>query len=120
MKINKLTLEEQRVILKKCTEAPFSGKFEAHFEKGIYICKQCNAPLYTSESKFDSGCGWPSFDDEISNAIKRLPDTDGNRIEIQCAKCTAHLGHVFEGEHLTKKNRRHCVNSVSLDFLSKK
>jgi len=116
MKLNKLTKEEERIILNKGTETPFTGKFNSNFEKGIYKCRQCNAPLYKSEDKFDAGCGWPSFDDEIPAAIKRLPDKDGSRTEIQCSKCFAHLGHLFEGERMTNKNIRHCVNSISLDF----
>ncbi len=114
--MKKLTKEEERVIVHKGTEKPFSGKYEDYFEKGVYHCKRCGAPLYKSESKFDSGCGWPSFDREIRGAVKRVPDSDGIRTEIQCAKCHAHLGHVFEGEGLTKRNVRYCVNSVSLEF----
>ena len=116
----KLTAEEKRVIIDKGTEAPFSGKFYAFWERGTYACKRCGASLYRSESKFESGCGWPSFDEEFPGAVKRLPDADGVRIEIQCAKCNAHLGHIFTGEGTTKKNTRHCVNSVSLDFIPDK
>ena len=116
MKYNELNQEEQRVILRKGTEAPYSGKFYDHKEDGIYTCKQCNAPLYNSTDKFDSGCGWPSFDDEILGAVKRVSDADGRRVEIVCASCGGHLGHVFEGERLTSKNTWHCVNSVSIGF----
>ena len=116
----KLTPEEERIIIHKQTEAPFSGKYDKHYEKGIYNCKRCGAKLFESSSKFDSGCGWPSFDDEIENAVKRQPDPDGRRIEITCAACDAHLGHVFTGEGFTSKNTRHCVNSISLEFISSK
>jgi peptide-methionine (R)-S-oxide reductase len=116
MKYNKLTPEEERVIVKKATEAPFSGEYNDFFKKGIYVCRRCGNPLYTSEAKFKSGCGWPSFDDEISESVKRIPDADGTRTEIVCAKCGGHLGHVFEGEKLTKKDLRHCVNSLSIKF----
>ncbi|MEO0095917.1 MAG: methionine-R-sulfoxide reductase [candidate division WOR-3 bacterium] len=116
-KFRKLTKAEEWVIIHKGTELPFSGEYNDFFQKGIYHCKRCNAPLYRSEAKFKSGCGWPSFDEEIKGAVKRVPDPDGVRIEIQCANCGAHLGHVFEGEGFTEKNVRHCVNSISLIFV---
>jgi len=117
MKFNKLTPEEERVIVHKGTEAPYSGKYENFFESGTYICKRCNAPLYRSENKFDAHCGWPSFDEEIKGAVKRIPDKDGQRVEIICAKCNAHLGHVFLDEGFTEKNTRYCVNSISMKFI---
>ena len=117
MNFNKLTPEEERVIVHKGTEYPGTGKLLHNKDKGTYICKRCNAPLYRSETKFDSHCGWPSFDDEIKGAVKRVPDLDGQRTEIVCANCDAHLGHVFLNEGFTARNTRHCVNSVSMDFV---
>lgn len=117
MKYNTLTSEEKRVIENKGTEAPFSGEYDNFFQDGVYVCKRCNAPLFSSKTKFEAGCGWPSFDENYPDAVKRLPDPDGMRIEIQCANCGAHLGHVFEGEHMTDKDTRHCVNSLSIQFI---
>jgi len=117
MNYKKLTPEEKRVIIDKGTEAPFSGKYYDFKEAGTYVCKKCGAALYRSTDKFSSGCGWPSFDDAIPGAVKRTPDPDGMRTEITCANCGAHLGHVFEGEGLTPKNTRYCVNSISMDFI---
>ncbi len=114
---NKLTEEEQRVILRKGTEMPFMGEYNGLKSEGVFVCKQCEQPLYQSSSKFDSGCGWPSFDDEIESAVERVLDSDGRRVEIVCSNCKGHLGHVFEGEGFTPKNTRHCVNSISLKFI---
>ncbi len=116
----KLTPEEESIIIHKGTEAPFKGKYFAFWEKGTYVCKRCGAPLYRSESKFKADCGWPSFDNEIPGAVRRKTDADGERTEILCTNCGAHLGHVFMGERFTEKNTRHCVNSISMDFIPDK
>ncbi len=117
-KLNELTAEERHVIINKGTEAPFTGEYEDLTDNGLYICRQCDAALYRSEHKFQSTCGWPSFDDEIEGAVKRKPDADGMRTEILCANCDGHLGHIFEKEGFTYKNIRHCVNSISMKFVS--
>jgi methionine-R-sulfoxide reductase len=119
MKYNQLTDEEERVIIHKGTEAPFTGEYDDFWQKGIFHCRRCNAPLYRSADKFDAHCGWPSFDQEIDGAVVRKKDADVVRTEITCANCGAHLGHVFEGEKLTAKDTRHCVNSISLKFVPK-
>jgi methionine-R-sulfoxide reductase len=119
MKYNELTPQEERVLLYKATDLPFSGEMYNSKVEGIYLCKMCNNPLYTSEDKFDSHCGWPSFDQEISGSVERVPDEDGFRTEIICSNCKGHLGHVFLGEGFTSKNTRHCVNTSSLQFFKK-
>lgn len=117
MDLTKLTPEEELVIKYKHTEPPFTGEYDNFYKKGYYVCKQCGEKLFTSETKFKSGCGWPSFDSHFEGSVKRVLDSDGIRTEIVCAKCNGHLGHVFEGEKFTEKNTRHCVNSLSIKFI---
>jgi methionine-R-sulfoxide reductase len=113
-----LNKEEERVIVNKGTEMPFTGEYNSFKGVGTFVCRRCEHPLYRSDSKFNSGCGWPSFDDDISGNVKRILDQDGRRTEIVCAHCSGHLGHVFEGERFTEKDTRHCVNSVSIRFIA--
>ena len=120
MSYNNLTLEEKRVIEDKGTEAPFTGEYDKFYHEGTYVCRKCNNRLFSSKAKFDAGCGWPAFDENFPNAVKRQLDANGQRTEIICANCLAHLGHVFEGERMTKKNIRHCVNSLSIRFIPEK
>lgn len=114
MKLHRLTPSEEMVIVHKGTEPAFTGEYDRFFEQGTFVCRRCDNPLYRSDDKFDAGCGWPSFDAFIPGAVQQLPDSDGIRTEIACARCGGHLGHVFIGERLTKKNTRHCVNSLSI------
>ncbi len=114
---NQLTPEEEAVIVGKGTEPPFSGQYDDFFEEGTFVCRRCNAPIFSSKSKFEAHCGWPAFDENFPEAVKRIPDADGVWTEIQCANCGAHLGHVFTGEKLTDKDTRHCVNSLSIRFI---
>lgn len=117
--MNNLTSEETQIIVGKGTEPPYSGEYDDFYQAGTYICRRCNTPLFSSKAKFDAGCGWPAFDENFPGAVKQLSDPDGRRIEIQCGTCGGHLGHVFIGEHFTKTDTRHCVNSLSIRFIPK-
>ncbi len=117
MPYNKLSADEKRIIEDKGTEAPFTGEYDNFYKEGTFICRKCNNQLFSSKTKFDAGCGWPAFDENLPNSITRKTDADGSRTEIECSNCGAHLGHVFEGERLTEKNTRHCVNSLSIKFI---
>ncbi len=117
MNLNTLNDEEKHVLINKGTERPFSGEYDDFYKEGVFICRQCNSPLFSSKAKFDAHCGWPAFDENFPNAVKRIPDSDGFRTEITCATCGGHLGHVFEGEKITEKDTRHCVNSLSIRFV---
>ncbi|KKR10989.1 MAG: Peptide-methionine (R)-S-oxide reductase [Candidatus Woesebacteria bacterium GW2011_GWA1_39_21] len=119
MTYNNLNEDEKKIIEDGGTEAPFGGVYDNFYEEGTFICRRCNSPLFSSKNKFDAGCGWPAFDENLPKAVKRIPDADGTRTEIQCVNCGAHLGHVFEGEHFTKSDIRHCVNSLSIRFIPK-
>lgn len=119
MTFNRLSPEEKHIIEQKGTERPFTGEYDNFYKEGIYICRRCNNPLFSSKAKFDAHCGWPSFDEHFEGAVKWLPDEDGSRTEIQCANCGGHLGHVFTGEKLTDKDTRHCVNSLAIKFIPK-
>lgn len=119
MNYNNLTREQEQVIVNKATESPFTGEYDDFYEDGTFICRRCNAPLFSSKSKFNAGCGWPSFDETLPNAIRCVPDPDGVRTEIECKNCGGHLGHEFLGEALTDKNTRECVNSLSIYFVPK-
>lgn len=114
---NPLTAEEKYIIEHKGTERPFTGEYDDFYESGSYICRKCNAELYRSADKFDAHCGWPAFDKEVPGAVRHLPDSDGHRIEVECANCGGHLGHVFMGEGFTPTNARHCINSISMKFV---
>lgn len=117
MKLNDLTPSEKHVIIDKGTEAPFTGEYDNFYKDGVFVCRQCNTPLFSSKAKFDAHCGWPAFDQNFPGKVIELPDEDGRRVEIQCATCHGHLGHVFRGEKLTEHNTRHCVNSLSIRFV---
>ena len=117
MTYNQLISEEKRIIEDKGTEAAFTGEYDNFYEDGTFICRRCNEPLFSAKAKFDAGCGWPAFDDNFPEAVRRVPDPDGQRTEIECANCGGHLGHVFEGEQMTEKDTRHCVNSLSIKFI---